>query len=195
MDDLKSVLSKISDIWGYILVVGGVLVSCHKWFRKWYRAVHRAMRFSNAIHSHFGTNAATAIIESIRERTRDGAIREVRLTLLEESLGAGIYVCDPVTGACLNCNTALSELFGLDQMSFRDFGWLSAIVPDDRITVHERWTACVRNKIPYECEYRTRNQRTGREFRVMTRAYPAVLKDGTLLCYVGTCEELRTVDK
>ena len=195
MDDLKSVLSKISDIWGYILVVGGVLVSCHKWFRKWYRAVHRAMRFSNAIHSHFGTNAATAIIESIRERTRDGAIREVRLTLLEESLGAGIYVCDPVTGACLNCNTALSELFGLDQMSFRDFGWLSAIVPDDRITVHERWTACVRNKIPYECEYRTRNQRTGREFRVMTRAYPAVLKDGTLLCYVGTCEELRTVVK
>ena len=195
MDDLKSVLSKISDIWGYILVVGGVLVSCHKWFRKWYRAVHRAMRFSNAIHSHFGTNAATAIIESIRERTRDGAIREVRLTLLEESLGAGIYVCDPVTGACLNCNTALSELLGLDQMSFRDFGWLSAIVPDDRIAVHERWTACVRNKIPYECEYRTRNQRTGREFRVMTRAYPAVLKDGTLLCYVGTCEELRTVDK
>ena len=193
MDDLKSVLSKISDIWGYILVVGGVLVSCHKWFRKWYRAVHRAMRFSNAIHSHFGTNAATAIIESIRERTRDGAIREVRLTLLEESLGAGIYVCDPVTGACLNCNTALSELFGLDQMSFRDFGWLSAIVPDDRITVHERWTACVRNKIPYECEYRTRNQRTGREFRVMTRAYPAVLKDGTLLCYVGTCEEVTVV--
>ena len=191
MDDLKSVLSKISDIWGYILVVGGVLVSCHKWFRKWYRAVHRAMRFSNAIHSHFGTNAATAIIESIRERTRDGAIREVRLTLLEESLGAGLYVCDPVTGACLNCNTALSELFGLDQMSFRDFGWLSAIVPDDRIAVHERWTACVRNKIPYECEYRIRNQRTGREFRVMTRAYPAVLKDGTLLCYVGTCEELR----
>lgn len=195
MDDLKSVLSKISDIWGYILVVGGVLVSCHKWFRKWYRAVHRAMRFSNAIHSHFGTNAATAIIESIRERTRDGAIREVRLTLLEESLGAGIYVCDPVTGACLNCNTALSELFGLDQMSFRDFGWLSAIVPDDRITVHERWTACVRNKIPYECEYLARNQRTGREFRVITRAYPAVLKDGTLLCYVGTCEELRTSGK
>ena len=195
MDDLKSVLSKISDIWGYILVVGGVLVSCHKWFRKWYRAVHRAMRFSNAIHSHFGTNAATAIIESIRERTRDGAIREVRLTLLEESLGAGIYVCDPVTGACLNCNTALSELFGLDQMSFRDFGWLSAIVPDDRIAAHERWTACVRNKIPYECEYRIRNQRTGREFRVMTRAYPAVLKDGTLLCYVGTCEELRIVVK
>jgi len=194
VDDLENAINKLAGIWGYVLGCGGVLLAAHKWIRKWYRAVHRAMRFSNAIHSHFGTNAATAIIESLRERTRDGAIREVRLTLLEESLGAGIYVCDPITGKCLNCNTALAELFGLDQMSFRDFGWLSAIVPEDRLTVHERWTTCVKNSIPYECDYRVKNQRTDRLFRVVTKAYPAVLRDGTLLCYVGTCEEV-TVDK
>ncbi len=191
MDDLKAALGKITDVWGYVIAIGGIVIACHKHVRRAYRAVYRALRFSNAIHVHFGNNAATALIESLRERTRDGAIREVRLTLLEDSLGAGIYVCDPVTGACLNCNTALAELFGLDQAAFRDFGWLSAIVPDDRIAVHERWTACVRNKIPYECSYRVKNQRTGREFRVITRAYPAMLKDGTLLCYVGTAAEIR----
>jgi hypothetical protein len=25
---------------------------------------------------------------------------------------------------------------------------------------------------------------------VITKAYPAVLADGTILCYVGTCEEV-----
>lgn len=194
MDDLENAINKLAGIWGYVLGCGGVLLAAHKWIRKWYRAVYRALRFSNAIHSHFGSNAAIAIIDSLRERTREGAIREVRLTLLEESLGAGIYVCDPVNGKCLNCNTALAELFGLDISSFRDFGWLSAIVPDDRIPTYERWTACVKNSIPYECEYRVKNQRTDRVFRVVTKAYPAVLRDGTLLCYVGTCEEV-TVDK
>ena len=189
MDDIENVLDKLAGLWGYALGCGGFIIASHKWFRRWYRDVYRALRFSSLIHSHFGSNAATAIIESLRERTRDGAIREVRLTLLEESLGAGIYVCDPVTGKCLNCNTALAELFGLDIGAFRDFGWLCAILPDDRIAVYDRWTACVKNTIPYEYSYRVKNQRTGREFRVLTRAYPAVLRDGTLLCYVGTCEE------
>lgn len=190
MDELENAFNKLVGLWGVALGCGGVLIACHKRFRRWYRVVYRALRFSNAIHGHFGSNAATAIIESLSERTRDGAIREVRLTLLEESLGAGIYVCDHITGKCLNCNTALSDLFGIDQADFRDFGWLSAIVPDDRIAVYKRWAACVKNTIPYEYSYRVKNQRTGREFRVMTRAYPAVLRDGTLLCYVGTCEEI-----
>jgi len=191
VDSLENLFNKLVGLWGILLGCGGALLAGHKWIRQWYRAVSRALRFSIAMHAHFGSNPATVLIELLRERTRDGAIREIRLTLLEESLGAGIYLCHPDTGSCFKCNTALSELWGLDQVSFCDFGWLSAVMPDDRIAVHERWTACVRNKIPYECEYRIRNQRTGREFKVVTRAYPAVLKDGTILCYVGTVEEMR----
>lgn len=191
VDELEIFFNNLVSIWGVVIGFGGVLLACHKRIGKWYRIVRRAMQFFDAIHVRFGDNAALAIIESIRELTRDKAIREVRLTLLEESLGAGIYVCDPVTGDCLSCNHALSELWGLDQSAFVDFGWLSAVMPEDRIAVHDRWTTCVKNKIPYECEYRIRNQRTGREFLVMTRAYPAILEDKTLICYVGTAEEVR----
>lgn len=190
VDDLKSIAGKIADLWGYALAIVGVLAVCHGRIVKLYRTVSRAFRLSNAIHDHFGTDPALSIVESLRQHTRDGAVREVRLTLLEESLGAGIYVCDATTGACTNCNTALAELYGLDKAAFRDSGWLSAVVPDDRISVYERWQESVRKKIPYELSYFVRNQRTDRKFRVITKAYPAVLADGTILCYVGTCEEV-----
>lgn len=190
VDDLKSIAGKIADLWGYALATVGVLAVCHGRIVKLYRTVSRAFRLSNAIHDHFGTDPALSIVESLRQHTRDGAVREVRLTLLEESLGAGIYVCDATTGACTNCNTALAELYGLDKAAFRDSGWLSAVVPDDRIPVYERWQESVRKKIPYELSYCVRNQRTDRKFRVITKAYPAVLADGTILCYVGTCEEV-----
>lgn len=190
VDDLKSIAGKIADLWGYALATVGVLAVCHGRIVKLYRTVSRAFRLSNAIHDHFGTDPALSIVESLRQHTRDGAVREVRLTLLEESLGAGIYVCDATTGACTNCNTALAELYGLDKAAFRDSGWLSAVVPDDRIPVYERWQESVRKKIPYELSYFVRNQRTDRKFRVITKAYPAVLADGTILCYVGTCEEV-----
>ena len=190
MDDLKSIAGKIADLWGYALATVGVLAVCHGRIVKLYRTVSRAFRLSNASHDHFGTDPALSIVESLRQHTRDGAVQEVRLTLLEESLGAGIYVCDATTGACTNCNSALAELYGLDKAAFRDSGWLSAVVPDDRISVYERWQESVRKKIPYELSYFVRNQRTDRKFRVITKAYPAILADGTILCYVGTCEEV-----
>ena len=191
MDELVKLFAKLADLWAYILAAIGFAFTGHRIITKHSHSVRRAIQLSDGLHAHYGDNPATKIISEIRERTRDGAIREIRLTLLEESLGAGIYVCDPITGSCLSCNTALAELFGLDQSSFRGFGWLEGVRPSDRLPCYEHWTKCVKDKIPYEYTYTVRNHRDNREIKCVTRAYPAVLSDGTLLCYVGTVEEIR----
>lgn len=193
MDELGKLFSKIASLWGYIVAAVGVAITGHRIVSRYGGSVRRAISLSDGLHDHYGDDAAAKIIQEIRGRTRDGAIQEIRLTLLEESLGAGIYVCDPVTGGCLSCNTAIADLFGLDQAAFRGAGWLEGIRPEDRIACYDHWQKCVKDKIPYEYKYTVRNQRTHRETPCVTRAYPAVLSDGTLLCYVGTVEEVRSV--
>lgn len=68
-------------------------------------------------------------------------------------------------------------------------GWLGQVHPTDRSTVEERWQRALRERLPFEMEYRLRTQAGDyRLFRV--RGVPIFEANGTFVEWVGTATDI-----
>lgn len=190
MEFVIAQLKRVSEYWIAIVSVAGIAAGWLRYGRRHGTRLLRSMDLSDSLHQRFGHTEADKLATDIHGSHIDGAVREVRVALLERRASAAIYVCNSVTGECTYANSELSELFGVDATDFAGNGWLSAIDGKQRGDVWKMWQAAVREHIPYECEYDVTNQRTGESFRCYTKAYPAKLKTGQIVWYVGTVERI-----
>lgn len=188
MDEITRLVERISSGWVWLVSLVSSITAGIVFGWKYFRQVRDAFRLSAAVYAQFGDNAPTALQAAYSEILLAVTVRELRVTLIEQALGAAIWVCRADNGAWIQSNMALCELFGLDQAALRDFGWLEAVDHPERLSCYDHWSKCVKDKIPYEGHYTITNQRTGRRFRCHARAHAAKSRDGTLLCYVGTVE-------
>lgn len=190
MDVVIAHLKRFAEYWAAVVAFAAIATGWCRYGRKHGNRLLRSMDLSDSLHERFGHGKAQELATELHAGHVDGAVREVRLALLERRTSAAIYVCNSVTGECTYANVELAELYGLDAADFAGAGWLSAIDSEERADVWQRWQHAVKEHIPYECEYNVKNQRTGEEFRVFTKAYPARLRTGQIVWYVGTVERV-----
>jgi PAS domain-containing protein len=190
VDDLISGVKWLAGYWHIGVAVG---VTAAGWFRYGKRhctRVVRSLALSDRLHEQFGEDTAKKLANAIHEACIEGAIREVRVILIEQAIGSKVYVCSSTTGDCTYANSELAEFFGMDAADFAGNGWLRAIDKSERQEVFEAWKSAVQNNMPYESEYTVVNQRTHERTKCRSKAYPAKLKSGELVWYVGTVEEI-----
>ncbi len=190
MDVLVAHIKRFAEYWAAFVGVAAIAAGWYRYGRKHGNRLLRSLDLSDHLHDRFGHEKASELAGDIHSGHVDAAVREVRVALLERRSSAAIYVCNSVTGECTYANMELAELFGLDAADFAGNGWLSAINSEERSAVWQRWQQAVREHIPYECEYGVTNQRTGEAFLAYTKAYPAKLKTGKIVWYVGTVEKI-----
>lgn len=148
--------------------------------------VARAFTAARAAHSLadiFGDNAGSEIQRLFAIIARSDGEQQLRQRVLESHLRIGVYECD-LDGKWLWVNPHLAEMFGIDERNMRGYGWLSAIVPEERVTAQKSWRTSIEHGIPYEDIYTVENQRTRSRVRCRTRA-ELVKSDDVPLCFVG----------
>mgnify|MGYP002134661587 CR=1 FL=1 len=188
--DIFSIFQRAADFWTYGAAAAGFLLSfASVW---WYirRRVLFAYRAVDAAQNLYGDDAA-AVVAYWWLLKKNIAVLDLRQRLLESNLGLAIFVCNP-EGDCEYVNEELGELFGLDKADCKGFGWLEAVIPVERKTVHENWVFSVKQEIPYECDYHVKNVRSGEIFLVLAKGYPVLKHDGEVLCYVGSVTRVQT---
>ena len=190
MDDLIAGLKWLGEFWAF--GVGGVaaLVAWYRYGKRHSSRVMRAVVLSDRLHDRYGRTEPEQVAADIHGGHVDAAVREVRVVLLERKVSAAIYVCDALNGDCTYANSELAELWGMDAADLSGTGWLSAIDTTERNRVWREWQESIKNHIPYECTYKVTNQRTGESFRCHTKAYPAKVKSGQTVWYVGSVERI-----
>ena len=182
--DIFSILQNVGEYWGYGVAIAGLLASgASAW---WYirRRLVFAYTAATVAQKLYGDDAE-AVVAYWWMLKKNIAVLDLRQRLLESSLGLAIFVCNP-EGSCEYVNAELGELLGMDRENCKANGWLEAVIPSERKTVHELWLFSVKQEIPYDCEYTVKNIRTGEVFVVSAKGYPVLKHDNTILCYVGS---------
>jgi len=109
-------------------------------------------------------------------------LSETRLRTVLAASPVGIYITDPV-GNCTYVNPAWCAIAGIAADAAAGTGWVTAVHPDDRAVVSERWYSAARAHVPFTSEHRFRHH-DGRE--VWTSVTTAeIVEHGVLLGYVG----------
>lgn len=183
MDDLKKLYDRLADLWAIVLGVVGGIAAIWRVYNIYGARLWRAVLLSDAIHSHFGHEAAKRFVDDLCERKREGIIRESRLQLVEKKLDLAVYLCS-ANGECEWVNNEAAELFGIERAGCVGLGWLEGIDAVERGHVYDVWMHSVSHRLPYEFRYTVKNRRTGIKTVCVTYAYPHLGKDGKLLYYV-----------
>lgn len=159
--------------------VGGVVAAL--WARIGRAIV--AVRAAHSLGAVFGDSAGAEIQRLLAIIARSDGEQQLRQRVIESRLRIGVFESD-LDGRCVWCNPFLAELFGIDADNMRGYGWLSGLVPDDRVTAQKRWRVSVEHGIPYEDTYTVENKRTSTRYRCQTRA-ELVTADDEPLCFIG----------
>ncbi|NES98094.1 MAG: PAS domain-containing protein, partial [Desertifilum sp. SIO1I2] len=100
-----------------------------------------------------------------------------------EAVGATAWVASP-TGEMLQEQPQWSALTGQPYEALKEWGWLSAIHPDDRDRTLEQWQTAVLQRTPFQFERRVR-QANGEYCLMRSSARPILEADGKLREWVG----------
>lgn len=172
-------LEQHGKVLGALVALGSAALVAWKWVSKHCAAI----AVGHALREHFGTDPAGTIRKILDEIKRTQGKREIHTRIIARHLNLGIYVCAP-SGQCTDCNDVCCELFGRDSREMLGFGWLEAVVPEDRQQVYEFWTYCVEHGLPYSAAYTVQHAETNERFRCRTQAFAGVV-DGVTVCWVG----------
>lgn len=190
-----TVLKDIANIIVYAIAIIGSFYSFIKWV--WPRL---SPYFYNQIYLHqtgthiirdiekqFGKEAGRVIKDLLKEKGLEIVIDEMRLNIIENAIGLGIYICSS-DGKCTYANKTLAKMFGLSQTEMLGNGWLKPII--NKQEAHSNWKRSVEYNIPYEDTYELKVD--GEIKKYHTQAEPSMDEDRTvILGYVGTVRELK----
>lgn len=112
---------------------------------------------------------------------------ELRYYTLEKILPVGIFRAD-ASGKCLYVNERFSDMAGLTLRETLGEGWAIALHPQDRDGVLKRWYRAVRQKLPFQLEYRF--YQGDLTTWVFSQAVPEIAKSGEVLGYIGTLTDI-----
>ena len=186
MDDALGALELIVVIGGAVSVIAGAAWVAIQFGRR----LCRVLPAIDGLHELFGDNPIEELHRlCVDTRASVGEI-EIRQRIAERHLTIGVYVTD-TAGRCTWANDYLCDAFGIDSSDMRGFGWLSAILENERFRVHQVWSSAVENQLPYEQHY-TVAPRDGRaNWRAYTEAWPVRVAE-KIICYVGYVREDET---
>lgn len=133
------------------------------------------------IEKKFGKEIANTIIDFMRKSKSYNDNTDVRLNMLENELGIGIYVCN-ADGKCVYANRILCEMFGLPLNKMQGSGWLEPVI--DKKKVYDDWVFSFKNGIPYNTEYDI--EVNGTIKTIITKAEEEKTEDSNIvLGYIG----------
>lgn len=191
---MADLIQWILNNYGTISAVGASILSTIIILKRWGNHAIRSIMLGNKFYSIFGVDPAKTIKE-VHDSIRSAHdVLEIRQQISERYLKIGIYICD-LSGKCTWTNDYINEIFGLDSRDMREFGWTSAIHPDDRKRVHEEWLYSINNGISYNCEYTICNEREDIAIEVRTDAVAVINDQGIKQCYVGFLTIYNITDK
>ena len=113
---------------------------------------------------------------------------ELQYRQLADSMPLIVWTASP-DGALDYYNARWYEVTGLDPKVKGDSSWAPVIHPDDLQICHDHWYRSVRDGIPYEIEFRTK-QLNGSYRWYMGRAVPARNSNGVLVKWYGTAIDI-----
>lgn len=146
----------------FILVYAGTaitaLITIHKWIVpriKQYFGINIYIRETGVhilkdIEASFGKEAGQVIKDILQRKTLQNSINEMRLNIIENAVGLGIFLTD-VTGKCTYANKTLAKIFGMSQEEMLGFGWITPIV--DKQKAYNNWKFAIDNDTPYRDHY------------------------------------------
>jgi PAS domain S-box-containing protein len=139
------------------------------------RARHRQYEVRDHLISR---TAAQAALERSEARYRS-------LTLASASI---VWITDP--DGTIAADLPTWEAFtGQDQESYRGWGWLTAVHPEDREATQAAWRRAVERKEAFYAEYRL-VRHDGQYRRVIARGVPVLGPEGEVVEWVGTCVDV-----
>lgn len=189
-------LKDIVTILGYLIAIIGGIFSFFKWIWPkigpyFYNQIylHQAgVHVIKDIEKQFGKEAGRVIKELLRERGLEIVIDEMRLNIIENAIGLGIYICS-ADGRCTYANKTVAKMFGLSQAEMLGNGWLKPIV--DKQTAYQNWKRCQEHNIPYDDTYEVSVD--GEIKKYWTQAEPSMDEDKTIILgYVGIVREIKS---
>ena len=135
------------------------------------------------------TTNGGASMKDVMIQTRDIAhIAAARANAISNHSRFSMFECDP-SGKCVFANESLCEMFGLDRAEMIEYGWLGAIVDEERAATNDAWAKAVKEHIPYSWNYHIKNRRTGEIVACSAHAHPVVVA-GKIIAYTGTVKSI-----
>lgn len=190
MDAITTAYVKdIVTIIGYSVAIVGGLFGFYKWILPKISPTIENYRYyySTGVHvikdieSQFGKKAGKVIKDIMMQRGRDILIDEMRLDIIENATGLGIFICNDL-GECTYANKTLAAMFGLDQVGMLNYGWIGPIV--DKPTAMAEWKFSITNNTPYRATYQVKVD--GKVRTCYAEAEPSIDEYKTVkLGYVG----------
>jgi PAS domain S-box-containing protein len=140
------------------------------------------------------TNGGSSLKDAVLRIDASSQKQEARWLAIVDRDSQPTYECAP-TGECTQANKAICELFGLSREEMMGNGWLEGVIPSDREKAFDAWNAAVSKNLPYECEYTSRNHRTGETIKVRTTAEPMFDRDERIIGYHGVLDPVPLPDE
>ena len=159
IDLLKNISGTISTL---TIIASALSASAFFLFKMW--------RNGQRVYNQLIPNGGSSLADQINYIKKSIIISNQRQSMLWATINVPYYECDE-HGVCTYVNEALANLFGMSRDEMLTLGWVKAIVGQhERVRVVDEFMAAVRNKLPYDVEYRVKNQRTGEEFMAKATA-------------------------
>lgn len=183
-DEVLKIINMCSALWPWLVFAGGGLLIL------WKQAGHiiRAYCFLLRLY-HNSTHNNIQIIEELSKLSQSKNESDIRHKLAENKLRIAIYICD-TKGSCIYVNDYLTELWGVSHDEMLDLGWLSNIVEEERLEIHDNWLESVAKHVPYNAEYTIKNSRNHNYIKVKSTAWFVKNVRHEPVCYIGSIEAI-----
>lgn len=123
-----------------------------------------------------------------KEHEHTLAASERRLRFMGDSMPQLVWISAP-DGRGEYFNRRWYEFTGADAKD-SDIAWTEYIHPDDREQMSKAWAKSIKNKTPYEMEYRLFHAPSEMYRWVIVRAIPYKADDGSVINWYGTCTDI-----
>lgn len=177
--------------YGTLALISSTILGVIFFLRKWITNGIKSIKLSDSFHEHFGDFPAQKIKELHNTIARSSDTLELRQSISEKHIGIGIYICEAETGRCLWSNEYLNELFEMDSVDMKGYGWAAPICNEDSSRILDVWRAAVKNNNPYYATYKVKGKISGRIKEVTTHAIAVTDDNKQILCYVGYLYEVK----
>lgn len=121
-------------------------------------------------------------------------VNEHRFRVLAESIPQMVWTARS-DGNLDYCNQRWIEYTGLSAKESIGSGWLVVVHRSDLTKGIRKWKNCVDSGKPYECEFRIKEQRTGKFRWHLVRAVPILDNRKKVIKWFGTCTDINDQKK
>lgn len=128
-------------------------------------------------------------IDSRRKWVEEQHQSETRFRSLIIATSQIVWTTSP-DGRVLEDSPSWRAYTGQTFEEYQEFGWLTAVHPDDQEHVAQLWRQAVETKSLYETEYRLQSSLDGHYRYFWVRGVPVLGKDGSIREWIGTCTDI-----